>query len=184
LLAIWFDPARQFCRPNRNLSSLGWQVRSPRRHSQQRKWCNRHRRSPLEFYANRTYLTRYGKPETFSDLRTHRLIGFERELFNIDAARALRVSVTASDFSFRCDSIPAQIEAVRADLGIGILHRGLAARMEGRECLLPQTTNHKPQTANRKPQTANRIAAVGALDRESFRCAPQLAHPFACRLPG
>ncbi|MDG1432081.1 MAG: LysR family transcriptional regulator [Paracoccaceae bacterium] len=93
---------------------------------------------PLGFYANRTYLARHGRPEGFSDLRQHRLIGFDREMFHINAAEALGEIVTASDFAFRCDSIPAQIEAVRAGLGIGILHKGLAAHIEGLERLLPQ----------------------------------------------
>lgn len=91
---------------------------------------------PIGFYAHRSYLKRHPRPINLKDLLTHRFIGFDRETLHIDAARQLGLQLTASDFCFRCDNIVSQIEGVRAGLGIGVLHRGLAAKMNGVEQLL------------------------------------------------
>lgn len=90
----------------------------------------------LGFYASRTYLERHGRPEDFAALKTHRMIGFDRELFQIHAVKALGERLAASDFRFRCDHMLSHVEGVRAGLGIGILHTGLAAGMEEVERLL------------------------------------------------
>lgn len=84
----------------------------------------------LGFYAHRRYLKRYGVPARFSDLKTHRFIGFDREMFHIQAAKGLGETVVASDFRFRCDNLLAHIEGVKNGLGVGILHRGLAAGLD------------------------------------------------------
>ena len=91
----------------------------------------------LGIYASKAYLTAYGRPDTFADLKSHRQIGFDRETFFVDQAKALGETVTASDYQFRCDNILAQIEAVKAGVGIGVLHQGLAARFDDLEQLLP-----------------------------------------------
>lgn len=92
----------------------------------------------LGFYASKSYLKAHGRPKTFADLKAHRQIGFDRETFFVDGAKALGETVTASDYAFRCDNILAQIEAVKAGLGIGVLHQGLAARFQDLEQILPQ----------------------------------------------
>ncbi len=91
---------------------------------------------PVGFYAHRSYLELHGQPVGIADLLAHRFVGFDRETFHIDAAKSLGLTLTPADFSFRCDNIPAQIEAIRVGMGIGILHQGLAANMAGVERLL------------------------------------------------
>jgi DNA-binding transcriptional LysR family regulator len=94
----------------------------------------------LGFYAHSSYLEAHGRPKTLRDLSAHRFIGFDRETFNIDAARAFGLTLTASDFAFRCDSLLAHIEAVKAGLGVAILHQGLASPMAGVERVLSDVT--------------------------------------------
>lgn len=85
------------------------------------------------FYAHQSYLKRNGRPESWGELMAHRLIGFDRETFNIDAARTLGKEVRARDFAFRCDNLLAHMEAVRVGLGLGILHQSLGNAMVGVE---------------------------------------------------
>jgi DNA-binding transcriptional LysR family regulator len=91
---------------------------------------------PVGFYAHQSYLARFGQPSGLADLLTHRFIGFDRETFHIDAAKALGLTLKPTDFAFRCDNIPAQIEAVRAGTGIGIIHQGLAEKFADVDQLL------------------------------------------------
>lgn len=86
---------------------------------------------PLGFFASQSYIAENGRPDTFDALRRHRLIGFDRETLHVDAAKALGFDLSHDAFAYRSDNIAAQIEAVKAGLGIGILHQGLAARMDG-----------------------------------------------------
>ncbi len=95
---------------------------------------------PVGFYAHRSYIASRGQPLGLEDLSEHSFIGFDRERYHIDAGKSFGLKLTPSDFSFRCDNIPAQVEATRVGMGIGILHQGLAANMEGVERLLAEIT--------------------------------------------
>ncbi len=81
---------------------------------------------PLGFYAHRNYLSANGRPCTATELLNHRLIGFDRDTSMIEAAKMLDLSLKTSDFAFRCDNILAHIQAIRAGIGIGLTHKGLA----------------------------------------------------------
>lgn len=83
---------------------------------------------PLGFYGLHNYLSAYGEPQTFGDLRSHRFIGMDRETSLIDVGRMLGETFTPSDFAFRCDNILTHIEAIRSGVGIGVTHQGLAAQ--------------------------------------------------------
>lgn len=82
---------------------------------------------PLGFFGLRDYLRANGEPLTLSDLRSHQVIGLDRETSLIEGARMLGVSLTPRDFAFRCDNILTHIEAIKAGVGIGVTHQGLAA---------------------------------------------------------
>jgi DNA-binding transcriptional LysR family regulator len=81
---------------------------------------------PLGFYAHPDYLDRHGRPKAISDFMNHRLIGFDRDTAMLKAAKDVGLNLKAENFAFRCDNILAQIQAIRAGVGIGVGHTGLA----------------------------------------------------------
>ena len=91
----------------------------------------------LGFFGQRDYLSANGKPQTLSDLRSHRVIGLDRETALIDVSKSLGETFTLRDFVFRCDNILTHIEAIRAGVGIGVTHQGLAAHWPEVDQILP-----------------------------------------------
>ncbi len=83
---------------------------------------------PLGLFAHEAYLERYGDPKTTADLKGHVLIGQDRVTGLINAYAAAGVALKPHDFGFRCDNDIAEINAVRAGMGIGPLHLGMASR--------------------------------------------------------
>lgn len=55
------------------------------------------------------------------------MIGFDRETSMLAAAKEQGLNLTTSNFSFRSDNILAHIQAIRAGIGIGVGHKGMAA---------------------------------------------------------
>ena len=92
---------------------------------------------PLGFFGHRDYLSAHGEPQTLGDLRSHRLIGMDRETSLIDVGRMLGETFTPRDFAFRCDNILTHIEAIRSGVGIGVTHQGLAAHWPKVDQVLP-----------------------------------------------
>lgn len=92
---------------------------------------------PLGFYGHHIYLSAHGEPQTLGDLRSHRLIGMDRETSLIDVGKMLGETFTHSDFAFRCDNILTHIEAIRSGFGIGVTHQGLAAHWPNVSQVLP-----------------------------------------------
>lgn len=92
---------------------------------------------PLGLFGHRDYLSTYGVPKRLGDLRSHRVIGFDRETSLIDVGRTLGETFARSDFAFRCDNILTHIEAIKAGVGIGVTHRGLAAHWGDVDQVLP-----------------------------------------------
>jgi DNA-binding transcriptional LysR family regulator len=88
-------------------------------------------------YAHRRYLDRAGRPRTPGGLRTHSLIGFDRETPEIRSMRQRIKGFDAVHFAFRTDSDVAQLMAVRAGIGIGFCQVALARRDPGLERVLP-----------------------------------------------
>ena len=83
---------------------------------------------PLGLHAHRNYLDRHGMPETLSELRHHRVIGFDRENAFI---RAMRKRVPLLDTMrpvLKADSNLAQMAMIRAGCGIGVCQVALAER--------------------------------------------------------
>lgn len=94
---------------------------------------------PLGLFAHESYLARYGVPETTEVLKGHVLIGQDRATGLINAYAAAGVALKPHDFGFRCDNDIAEINAVRAGIGIGPLHIGMASRWPDVEQVLPDT---------------------------------------------
>jgi DNA-binding transcriptional LysR family regulator len=69
-------------------------------------------------YAHRSYAERHGLPKTLAELRNHVLVGFDKENLAIQALREMGAAATREWFSFRSDSVAAQLAAMRAGYGI------------------------------------------------------------------
>lgn len=76
----------------------------------------------LSLFASTDYLRREGEPQTIDDLSRHRLISYVDDLvFNANLHYTSEFS-RAWSAQFECATTHGQMEAVRAGLGIGILH--------------------------------------------------------------
>lgn len=79
-------------------------------------------------YASREYLARCGAPFDTSDLRRHAIIHGAGLLAAVPQARALSALTEGAPTAARLDSLFAQVEAVRAGLGIAALPAYVAQR--------------------------------------------------------
>jgi DNA-binding transcriptional LysR family regulator len=83
---------------------------------------------PLGFFAHKRYVDRFGAPQTLDDLARFHLIGFDRDDHSARAVAGGRLPITREIFAFRCDHDGAQMAALHAGLGIGLLQMGIARR--------------------------------------------------------
>lgn len=82
----------------------------------------------LGFFAHRSYATRYGLPQTLEELKRHHVIGFDRDDHSARSVAKGTLPISRDIFSFRVDSDVAQVMAVRAGLGIGMVQKAIANR--------------------------------------------------------
>lgn len=87
-------------------------------------------------FAAEDYLARHGTPRSLADAAGHTLIGFDRDASWLPALAAL--GLTPEAFAFRTDSVLAQMEAVRAGVGIGGVQLHLASRHRELVRVLPE----------------------------------------------
>jgi DNA-binding transcriptional LysR family regulator len=80
----------------------------------------------LGLYAHRDYLSRHTPIESASDLADHAVIGFDRDTASLRMIDAIWPGLPS--FALRTDNHLAQIAAVRAAFGIGVLQDALAIR--------------------------------------------------------
>lgn len=80
----------------------------------------------LGFYAHRDYLARSAPIERASDLARHALIGFDRDAASLRAIDAAWPDLPP--FALRTDNQLAQVAAVRAGFGIGVMQVPIAER--------------------------------------------------------
>ncbi len=92
---------------------------------------------PLGIFAHESYLAEHPPLTVAEDLKTHRLIGFDRDSGIIDAMAKIGVSLDRSDFALRSDNILTHIAGIRSGLGIGPTHVGLAQQWPGVVQVLP-----------------------------------------------
>jgi DNA-binding transcriptional LysR family regulator len=76
---------------------------------------------PLGFFAHADYLAARGTPLVMDDLAQHDLIGPDRSAADLEAIRRLLPNLGRRSFVIRTDSHPAQLAAIRARLGIGVI---------------------------------------------------------------
>lgn len=79
-------------------------------------------------HAHRRYLARAGEPADIAALRSHSVIGFDRETPAIRAMRARLPGFESVHFALRTDSDVAQWMAIKAGFGIGMCQVALARR--------------------------------------------------------
>lgn len=80
-------------------------------------------RIPLCLFAHRDYVARRGMPATPQELVNHDLIGSDRTRADLALMAGIAPFLARQDFVVRTDSHPAQLAAVRAGLGIGVVQR-------------------------------------------------------------
>ena len=93
--------------------------------------------SRIGLYAHRDYLARFGEPRSLADLRSHCMIGFDRDNSSFRGAGDLAGRLTREDFGFRCDSDLAQLAALRAGVGVGGCQENIARRTPELVAVLP-----------------------------------------------
>ena len=80
----------------------------------------------IGLYAHRRYLKERPQPLRLQELDSHSLIGFDRDPLPAQMLAKSGVAVTREQLAFRCDSDHAQLAAMRAGLGIGMVQLGIA----------------------------------------------------------
>ena len=80
---------------------------------------------PIGCYAHHAYLEKHGTPQTLEDIKTHRLIGFDRQTAYVRTMVKRFPVAEGIAFSLRTDSYLAQLAAIRAGAGIGMCQTGL-----------------------------------------------------------
>jgi DNA-binding transcriptional LysR family regulator len=91
----------------------------------------------LGFYAHADYLSERGTPLNPSDLARHDLIGPDRNRAELEVIAQLLPELARQRFVVRTDSHPAQLAAVRAGLGIGVVQRAIGRREPALVQVLP-----------------------------------------------
>lgn len=82
---------------------------------------------PLGLFAHRDYGARHGLPNTVAELGDFHLIGFDRDDHSARSVAAGKLPISRDLFAFRTDSDVAQVMAIRAGLGIGMMQCAMAA---------------------------------------------------------
>ena len=82
----------------------------------------------MGFYATAEYIARHGSPNSFEELETHTLVGFDSPAREIKELPGINIPVSRETFTFRSDSDLAQLAATRAGFGIGAVQDGIAHR--------------------------------------------------------
>ena len=82
----------------------------------------------LGLYGSRDYLATRPPPESLDDLARHTMVAFDDTILDTEIGQRAEALLERGSIVFRSTSLIAQLEAVRAGLGIGLLSDFLAAR--------------------------------------------------------
>lgn len=85
-------------------------------------------KSPVGLFAHPRYVEQYGLPKTVADLKTHCLIGFDRDPQPFRSLGTMPQPIRREMFGFRSDSDLAQFSALKSGVGIGGCQYGIARR--------------------------------------------------------
>jgi DNA-binding transcriptional LysR family regulator len=91
----------------------------------------------LGVYASAAYLAERGAPRAVGDLADHRLIGYIEEYAFSGALDYVRELYGDAPTTFECASAPTQFEALRAGLGLCVVHDYIARRFADLKPVLP-----------------------------------------------
>lgn len=91
----------------------------------------------LGLYAARDYLARHPAPAAPEDLKRHLLVTSVQDLHYSEALTYYPPAFDAGQRRLECASVTAQVEAVKAGVGIGILHHYAARDVAGLVAILP-----------------------------------------------
>ncbi|MBN8940334.1 MAG: LysR family transcriptional regulator [Rhizobiales bacterium] len=91
----------------------------------------------LGLYAARDYLARHPGPAAPDDLKRHLLVTSVQDLHYSEALTYYPPAFDAGQRRLECASVTAQVEAVKAGVGIGILHHYAARDVPGLTAILP-----------------------------------------------
>ncbi len=92
----------------------------------------------LGIYATAAYLERNGAPDGVEALKRHRLIGYVEEHAFSTALDYVRELFGGAPTSFESASAVTQIEALRAGVGLGVVHTFIARRFDDLVPVLPE----------------------------------------------
>lgn len=92
----------------------------------------------LGMYAAESYLARHGAPATEDDLPRRLMVTSVQELHYSESLTYYPPAFNAGQRRFECASVLAQMEAVRAGVGIGVLHDYAARDAGGLIRILPE----------------------------------------------
>ena len=92
----------------------------------------------LGLYASESYLAAHGTPMTIDELLNHRLIGYVEDLLFSERLNIAKQVASEWISNLAIYSPIGQVEAVRAGLGIGVLHEFLLDHDEGLVSVLPE----------------------------------------------
>lgn len=92
----------------------------------------------LSIYAARSYLARHGTPATAEAVRDHTVVTGVEDLAYASALDYSAILERHAVRIFRCASVVGQIEAVRAGIGIGVLHDFAARSFDDMVRVLPE----------------------------------------------
>jgi DNA-binding transcriptional LysR family regulator len=92
----------------------------------------------LGIYASAAYIEAHGAPADVETLKRHRLIGYVEEHAFSTALSYVRELFGGATTMFECASTVTQVEALRAGVGLGVVHRFIARRFKDLVPVLPE----------------------------------------------
>ncbi|HAT86829.1 MAG TPA: LysR family transcriptional regulator, partial [Rhizobiales bacterium] len=131
----------------------------------------------LGFYASRSYVKQHGIPQSRDDLSSHRLIGYVEDLIFSQSLNYSAEMMKGERTQFECASALGQTEAVKAGLGIGILHGFMAREDPDLVEILPQRSIQRAYWAVYHEST-RRLGRITAVSDYIYRLVEQEKHIF------
>jgi DNA-binding transcriptional LysR family regulator len=131
----------------------------------------------LGIYASAAYLKRNGAPAEVAALKRHRLIGYVEEHAFSTALDYVRELFDGAPTNFECASTVTQLEALRAGVGVGVIHDFIARRFKDLVRVLPErcaaraywlVTHEDTRGLGRIRAVAEHLAKAVARDRAMF----------------
>lgn len=131
----------------------------------------------LRLYAGAAYAAEHGMPESIEDLSSHRFISYVESTLQVAELALQRQSFAVEPAQFQSTSVFAQIEAVRANAGIGMLPAFMVDGQDGFLKVLPEQVSRRVQfwvAAREESLRSPAVQAVlAAFHEETHRMLPR-----------